>query len=101
VTSDLSESIFSAVGVLELKDKGFEPAWWSVNPKARDTVTADLLKTLGSDWQTEIRQMERHLFVRAEDSSKEPMMVFLSRIELPNAQASALAVAIVPAKALS
>jgi anti-sigma regulatory factor (Ser/Thr protein kinase) len=100
VTSDLSESIFSAVGILELKDKGFEPSWFAVNPKAKDSITQDLLKNLAPEWQGDMKLMDRHLFLRAEDLRQEPMMVFLSRIELPNAQAAAIAVTVLPARAL-
>lgn len=100
VTADLSDSVFSAVGVMELKEKGFEPLWFAVNPKARESVSQDLLKNLAPEWQGEMRQMSRHLFLRTEDLKQEPMMVVLSRIELPNASTSAVAVAVLPARAL-
>lgn len=100
VTGDLMDSEFSAVGILELKGKGFESSWWSVNPKAHESVSQELLRNLVPGWQNEIRQMDRRHFIRAMDLKQSPMMVFLSRIQLPNTQTSALAVAVVQGNAL-
>lgn len=100
VTTDLNDSPFAAVGVLELKDKRFETSWFSINPRLHDSVSQEFLRNLMVQWQSEIRQMERHHFVRGEDLKQDPMMVIFSRIELPNTQTSALAVAVMPGKAL-
>lgn len=99
-TAELSDSSFSAVGLLELKNSGFEPTWWSVNPKARDVVTPELLRQLAPEWQDAIRDMGRHLFIRAVDLKQAPLMVVLSRIELPNVQAAAIAVTALPPSAV-
>lgn len=100
VTSDLNDSAFAAVGVLELKDKRFETSWFSINPKLHDSVSQEFLRNLMVQWQGDLRQMERHHFIRGEDLKQDPMMVIFSRIELPNTQTAALAVAVMPGRAL-
>jgi anti-sigma regulatory factor (Ser/Thr protein kinase) len=100
VTPELADSNVMGVAILEQKGNGFEPDWLSLQPKSRDLIPQDFLRSVLPELQPSLKQMGRHFFSRALDAKQIPVMIFFSRIELPGSGQPALAVALMAPTAL-
>jgi anti-sigma regulatory factor (Ser/Thr protein kinase) len=100
ISSDLSDSAYSAVGLIEVKGSELEPLWWSIQSQAHDALTPELLKAQLPELQAALKTMGRHYFIRTLDLKSAPLMIFVSRIEIPNSQTPTLAMAVMAPSAL-
>lgn len=97
----LVSSDFLAVGLMAIDGSRMKPLWWSLQPEADTTVDRSLLKSFVPEWQAGLSSFNDWQFLRAQDLNSNPLLIFATKVRIPDGHKPALAIAVLSPRELS